>query len=94
MVGGVCLACLIYTISHCFICVSWHELSLIESNQQICDFYRAVIFGKQRHCGFLLCVYLCVCVCVCVCVFVCVCVCVCVKQVNKKSAGGGSLGKV
>ena len=29
--------------------------SLIESNQQICDIYKTVIFEKQRYCGTLQC---------------------------------------
>ena len=30
----------IYTISISILCVSWEELSLTESNQQMCDFYK------------------------------------------------------
>ena len=41
----------IYNVSTSIICVSVEELTLIESNQQICDFYKWVIFKKQRHCG-------------------------------------------
>ena len=44
---------LIYTISLTILCVSWEEFSLIESNQQIYDFYKSVIFEKQRHFGTL-----------------------------------------
>ena len=33
--------------------VSWEELSLIESNEHVCDFCKPVIFEKQRHCGAL-----------------------------------------
>ena len=34
----------IYTIS-----ISWEELSLIESNQQIYNFYKWIISEKQKH---------------------------------------------
>ena len=40
----------IYTISISILCVSREEGSLTESNQQIYDFYKWVIFEKQRHC--------------------------------------------
>ena len=33
------------------VCVSWEELTLIESNQQIHDFCKWVTFKKQGHCG-------------------------------------------
>ena len=42
-----------YTISSGILCVSWEELSLTESNQQIWDFYKRATFEKQRHCGTL-----------------------------------------
>ena len=35
---------LIYTLSINILCVSWEELSLTEYNQQLCDFYKSVIF--------------------------------------------------
>ena len=38
---------LIYTISNSILCVLQEELRLIESNQQIYDFYKKVIFEKQ-----------------------------------------------
>ena len=48
----VCVCVLfIYTISISIICVSLEELSFIESNQHIYDFYKWVIFEKKRHCG-------------------------------------------
>ena len=40
----------VYTISVSILCVSRQGRSLIESNQQICGFYKGVIFEKQRHC--------------------------------------------
>ena len=42
---------LIYTISISILCVLWEGPSLIQSNQQICDFYKLVIFKKERHYG-------------------------------------------
>ena len=42
-----------FTISISIICVSREEVSLTESNQQIRDFCKRVIFEKQRHCGSL-----------------------------------------
>ena len=44
---------IIYTISTSILCVSWEEIS-VESNQQTSDFYKRVMFGKQRHCEFIL----------------------------------------
>ena len=38
----------IYTISICILCVLQKELSFTESNQQVCDLYKRVIFQKQR----------------------------------------------
>ena len=43
----------ISTISNSILCISRKELGLTESNQQICDFYKRVIFEKQSHCGTL-----------------------------------------
>ena len=44
-----------YTISigtsASIICVSQEDLSVIASNQNICDFYERVIFEKKRHVG-------------------------------------------
>ena len=37
----------------CILCVSWEELNVTESNQQICDLYQSLIFEKQKHCGTL-----------------------------------------
>ena len=42
-----------YTISVIILCVSREELSLIESNQHIGDFYQWVIFEKQGPWGTL-----------------------------------------
>ena len=42
---------LIYTIFVNILCVSQEWLSLVKFNQQIYDFYKGVIFGKQRHCA-------------------------------------------
>ena len=39
----------LYTVSISILCVLWEEPSLIESSQQICDFYKSVTFKKQRH---------------------------------------------
>ena len=39
----------LYTIFINIVCVSWEGPSLIESSQQICDFYKSVTFEKQRH---------------------------------------------
>ena len=44
---------LIYTISINILCISWEEHSLIESNQQIRDFYKTVAFENQTHCETL-----------------------------------------
>ena len=49
-VWGVCVL-FIYTISLSIHCVSREGLTLLESNQQICDFYKWVIFKKQSHFG-------------------------------------------
>ena len=50
----VCVCVLfIYTISISIPCISWEELSLMESNQQIYDFYKWVVFEKQRQFGTL-----------------------------------------
>ena len=52
-----CLRCVgvlfTYTVSVIILCVSREELSLIESNQHIGDFYQWVIFEKQRPWGTL-----------------------------------------
>ena len=51
---GVCVCVLfIYTISINISCVSLKELSFLVSIQQISDFYKGEIFGKQRHCETL-----------------------------------------
>ena len=53
----VCMcACvlLIYTISISILYVSCEKVSLTESNEQICYFYKIIIFEKQIHCGFIL----------------------------------------
>ena len=52
----VCVCVLfVYTISIgisvSIICVSQEDVSLIASNQQICDFYKLVVFEKKRHIG-------------------------------------------
>ena len=47
--GGIIL--FIYTIFVSNLCVS--QEGLVESNQQIYDFYKWMIFKKQRHCGLL-----------------------------------------
>ena len=52
----MCLCVLfIYTISIgisvSIICVSKKDVSLIASNQQICDFYKSVIFEKKINIG-------------------------------------------
>ena len=50
-VFGVCMCVrFFYNISISIICVSKDKLSLIESNQQIYDFYKW-IFEKKRHRG-------------------------------------------
>ena len=38
-----------YIISISILCVPMEEPSFIESNQQICDFYKSAEFKKQRH---------------------------------------------
>ena len=46
--------CVCFVYLHQFlqiVCVSQEEFTLIESNQQIYDFYKRVIFEKQKHCG-------------------------------------------
>ena len=43
----------LFTLFLNILCVSWEEISLLESNQQICDFHKSVIFEKQRNCGTL-----------------------------------------
>lgn len=49
----VCLcALLIYTITTRILCVSQEGLGLFESNKQLCDFSKWVIFEKQRHFKF------------------------------------------
>ena len=48
--GGVCFA---YLHHVSVFSISCEELSLIESNQQICASYKSVIFEKQIHCGNL-----------------------------------------
>ena len=48
----VCVCVLfIYIIPISIICVWQEKPSLIASNQQICDFYKWVIFEKKNHCG-------------------------------------------
>ena len=42
---------LIYTISVCILCVSQKGCSRFESNQQVYDFYKSVIFEKHWHCN-------------------------------------------
>ena len=37
-------------LSVCFV-FSWEESSLTESNQQICEFHKSVIFKIERHFG-------------------------------------------
>ena len=44
-----CLCLLIYTIFISILYVSLEGLGLIESYQQIYDFYKPVTFEKQRH---------------------------------------------
>ena len=47
-------ACVYFVYLHHFyqyFCVSHEELSLIASNQQICDFYKWIIFEKKIHWG-------------------------------------------
>ena len=48
----VCVS-LIYTIFISVPCVSWKDLNLTESNQQVCDFYKWAVFLNQGHCGTL-----------------------------------------
>ena len=46
---GVCVCVLlIYSISISTLCVSWEERSLNETNQQICSFYKWVIFESKN----------------------------------------------
>ena len=40
---------MIYTISIGILCVLWEGHSLLESNQEIYDFCKWLIFEKQRH---------------------------------------------
>ena len=50
----VCVCeCVVFICTSCIsiICVSQEEPSLIASNQQICDFYKWIIFKKKKHCG-------------------------------------------
>ena len=49
----------IYTTSISILCLSQEERSLVESNQQMHDFYKGVIFEQQRHCGPLKSKFLC-----------------------------------
>ena len=44
----VCFFFFIYTISISLLCISQKEFSFTESNQQTYDFYKWVIFEKQR----------------------------------------------
>ena len=48
-----CLACICVFcfISTSIVYFSWEELTVTESNQQIYDFCKWVIFKKQRYCG-------------------------------------------
>ena len=50
LVCGVLICILfIYTISISYVCVSGEELTLIESNHQIYDFSKLVMFKKRKH---------------------------------------------
>ena len=44
---------LVYIISIIILCISWEEPSLIDSNQQIRDFYKIVTFENQINCETL-----------------------------------------
>ena len=50
----MCAFLFVYTISISIICVSQEECSFIPSNQQMCDFYKWVIFKKKRLCEKLI----------------------------------------
>ena len=52
--GCVCVCVLLtHTISISILYVSCEEVSLTESNEQICYFYKTIVFEKQIHCVFI-----------------------------------------
>ena len=50
----VCVCSAYSTISISILYVSCEEISLTESNEQICYCYKTIVFEKQIHCVFIL----------------------------------------